>query len=135
MSPLTFLLVDDFAAARSQLRRLIGSAPQWQVIGEAKNGEEAIQLARQLRPDIILLDVAMPGVNGIRAAKRIKKHLPETHIIIYSAYNTHLISKRALDAGADAYLNKSDLERETLIALINHWHPHPLISPSKEHAS
>ncbi len=120
MSSLSFLLVDDFAAARNQLRRLIGSTPQWRVVGEAENGAEALQLARQLRPDVILLDVAMPGVNGIQATKQIKKYLPETLIIVYSAYNTHLISKRALDAGADAYLNKSDLDRDALVAIINH---------------
>lgn len=123
MSELTFLLVDDFAAARAQLRALIHSIPHWKVVGEASDGAEAIEMTRRLRPDIVLLDVAMPKINGIQATKRIKQHLPDTHIIIYSAYNTALIMQRAHHAGADACFDKSDLEYSALVALVNQWYP------------
>jgi len=124
MPAITFLLVDDFATARAQLRALISSLPQWQVVGEAQDGAEAVQMTYQLRPDIVLLDVAMPRLNGIEATKHIKQNLPDTRIIIYSAYNSPLIMQRAINVGADAYFDKSELERTALVALINQWYPH-----------
>jgi DNA-binding NarL/FixJ family response regulator len=139
MSPITFLIVDDFQASREHLRELIESATPWQVVGEAKDGQEAIRKARQLRPNIIILDVSMPGINGIQAAKIIKDHLPKTHIIMYSSYNIPLIAQRALTAGADAYFNKNELERTPLVALIQQWYPTPHlttfpITPSQQEA-
>ncbi len=122
MSTVTFLLVDDFPAARNQLRRLIESAAPWRVVGEAGDGGEAIRKARQLRPDIIMLDVSMPGINGIQAAREIKKQLPQTHIIIYSAYDAPLIAQHSLAAGADAYFSKSELDNGRLTELIKQWY-------------
>lgn len=124
MSPaITFLIVDDFPAARERLRQLIESAPFWQVVGEARDGHEAIRKAQDLHPHVILLDVAMPGINGIQAAKAIKKRLPQTHIIMYTAYDAPLIAQRALTAGVDAHFDKSELDRASLIALIEQWFP------------
>ncbi len=122
-SVVTFLIVDDFSAARERLRQLVESTPFWQVVGEARDGHEAICKAQELHPHIILLDIAMPGINGIQAAKAIKKRLPETHIIMYTAYDAALITQRALAAGADACFDKSELERAPLIALIEQWFP------------
>ncbi|RMH44014.1 MAG: DNA-binding response regulator [Gammaproteobacteria bacterium] len=121
MSALTFLLVDDFAVARMQLRALIDNLPSCQVIGEAGDGYEAIQMVHRLHPNVILLDVSMPGINGIQVTKRIKREKPDTHIIIYSAYNIPLIKQRALKAGADAYFDKSELEHTVIAALVSQW--------------
>jgi len=137
MSALTFLVVDDFPTARAQLRALINSIPYWKVVGEAQDGVEAIEMTRKLRPDVVLLDVSMPRVNGIQATKRIKRHLPNTHIIIYSAYNIPLIMQRAIHAGADACFDKSELEHDALVALVTQWYPHlpSHRSPNKEELS
>ncbi len=139
MSAITFLIADDFPSSRAQLRKFIESTAPWQVVGEAGNGSEAIAKARQLRPHIVILDVSMPEINGIRAAKEIKKYLPKTHIIIYSAHNAPLIAQRAMAAGADAYFDKSELEQDALSELVEQWHlstfTHPtssLISSHKE---
>ncbi|HID32991.1 MAG TPA: response regulator transcription factor, partial [Anaerolineae bacterium] len=123
MSVITFLIADDFPSSRAQLRNVIESTARWRVVGEADDGSEAIAKARQLRPHIVILDVSMPGINGIRAAKAIKESLPETHIIIYSAHNAPLIAQRALAAGADAYFDKSELEQKTLSKLVAQWRP------------
>ncbi|NOX63336.1 MAG: response regulator transcription factor [Chloroflexi bacterium] len=118
-----FLLVDDHLPSQNAFDEMINNHLSWQVIGKAQDGEQAIRNARRLRPDVILMDVAMPEVNGIQAAKRIKEHLPEIRIILYTAYNTQFISQRALMSGADAFFDKSELDQTALKELLERWFP------------
>jgi len=102
----TVVLADDHALVRRELRRLVETQEDWQVCGEAKNGEEAIQLCDELRPDVVVLDVHMPLMNGLEAARRICKIAPSIGIVIVSA-DSQVLGSAAIEVGARACISKS----------------------------
>lgn len=108
------VIVDDHALVRAGIRSLLERLPAVEVIGEASNGEEAAGLAESLKPDIVLMDIAMPNVSGLEAASRVKAVLPQVKVIMLSMYATAEHVTEALRAGASGYLIKdcatSDLE-------------------------
>ena len=101
------LLVDDHELVRAGMRRLLADAPDMEVVGECASGEEAIPLARDLRPDVILLDVSMPGMGGMETTRRILQACPETRIIVVTVHMQEPWPSRMLEAGAAGYLTKS----------------------------
>ncbi len=111
------LLVDDYRPWRGFLRSALEKSPQVQVVSEAGDGLEAVQNAEQLRPDLILLDIGLPGLNGIEAARRIRRLSPNSKIIFISENRSPEIATEALSAGGSGYVVKSDAGRELLPAI------------------
>ena len=111
------LIADDHEIFRRGLRSLLESHSHWQVCGEAANGREAIDRVRELRPDVVVLDVTMPEVNGLEAAKEIRKQMPESKVVILSQHEPAVMKQSALAAGAGAYVTKSEVSRELMIAI------------------
>ena len=102
----TILLVDDDQEFRGLLKRLLEKDTRLRVTAEATDGAEAIELARTLTPDIILMDLAMPGINGLEATRRIKGEHPAMKIIIFTQYAEDVYHRAATDSGADRFLSK-----------------------------
>jgi DNA-binding NarL/FixJ family response regulator len=104
----TVLLVDDNAVIRHSLCRLFGSQADIEVCGEAENGQEAIEKAERLRPDLIIMDLSMPVMNGIEAAHVLKRLMPATPLIMFSEYSDVFSEKEARAAGVSALVSKSE---------------------------
>lgn len=111
------LIADDHELMRRGLCSLLGSRSGWKVCGEAKNGLEALEKAKELRPDVILLDITMPELNGLDAARQIRRDYPQMVIVILSQHEPKAMSARALEAGAREYVSKSDVASGLLAAL------------------
>ena len=105
----TIVIVDDNAQIRTLMREITAQEPDFQVVGEAEDGAEAICLAQALQPDIVLLDLVMPRVNGLEALRRIKAARPETKVIIVTVHDEDAYRQAAVDSGADAFLLKKTL--------------------------
>ena len=104
---ITLVLADDHQIFRDGLRALLAQEPDLQVIGEASNGLEAIQLVGQLKPDVLVLDLMMPGLNGDEAAHQVRQRVPSTRIVILSMHTNEAYVLRALKCGADGYVSKA----------------------------
>jgi DNA-binding NarL/FixJ family response regulator len=111
------LLADDHAVVRRGFRRILSSEPDYEVCAEAANGEEAVSLAALLRPDVVILDIVMPGVNGIEAARKIPAVLPECEVAIVTMHESDELMRAAIAAGALAYLLKSDVDQHLIPAI------------------
>jgi DNA-binding NarL/FixJ family response regulator len=111
------LVVDDHDIMRRGLKQLLSSQPGWEVCGEAKNGREAVALAEQLKPEIVVLDISMPDLNGLEAARRIHKLLPKTGILILTMHFSDQLVRDIVEAGARAYILKSDADRDLVSAV------------------
>ena len=111
------LIADDHLLVRAGIRALIESIDGIEVVGEANDGRQAIELAQSLRPDIVLLDINMPGLNGLEAAERLRELLPATRVVILSMYANEAYVRQALKAGAAGYLLKSADAKELHAAL------------------
>jgi DNA-binding NarL/FixJ family response regulator len=117
MEPITVVLADDHAVLREGMRNLLEQQRDITVVGEAGNGHEAVAAVRALKPDIVLMDVVMPRLNGIEATKQIKKTNPTTAVLILSAYDDDRYVLGLLDAGAAGYLLKNATGREVIQAI------------------
>ncbi len=115
--PSRTLLVDDHALVRSGLRVLIEQLPEIEVIGEAGNGREAFEIVERERPAIVIMDIAMPEMNGLEALVRIKRAVPSTRVIILSMYANSDHVQRALEGGADGYIVKAAAQEELEFAI------------------
>jgi DNA-binding NarL/FixJ family response regulator len=102
------LIADDHEVVRVSLRSLISSRDNWQLCGEARNGREAVQLAKQLRPDVVMLDLSMPELNGLEATLQIRKALPMTEVLVFTMHETEDLVRQVIAAGARGYILKSD---------------------------
>ena len=103
------LLIDDSKAVVRELRSLLSLNPGWLVCGEGINGVEAVEKARSLRPDLILMDISMPQMNGIEATRIIRREVPESAVILISQNDPIIVSRQAAESGASGYLAKADL--------------------------
>ena len=101
------LIADDHAAVRRGMRALLEFHEGWEVCGEAENGQDAIEKTKQAKPDLVILDVAMPALSGFEVAKLIKELYPETAILAYSILQSEAFLNEALRLGMDAYVSKS----------------------------
>lgn len=106
MTGLRIVLVDDHEVVRAGLRALMDASPGVRVVGEASNGEDAIEQARRLRPDVLVMDMSMPGVDGAAAAERISRELPEVRVLALTAYDDQVSVMRMLQSGAVGYVLK-----------------------------
>lgn len=111
------LLVDDHALVRAGMRSLLQEIPGVQVVAEASDGAEALRLAAELRPDVVLLDIAMKGMNGLDAAARLREQLPAAKVIVLSMHTSEEYVLLALRAGAAGYLIKDSATSELELAL------------------
>ena len=115
--PIRIMIADDHTILRQGLVRLLEDQPEFKVVEEATNGRMALEKALDLKPDIIIMDIAMPLMNGIEAAKRIKKHLPKTKIIILSMYSHENYIHELLETGISGYLLKDSSGRDIIHAI------------------
>jgi len=114
---ISVLLVDDHSLVRRGFRRILEDAPDIEVIGEASDGAEAVKLAAQLRPQLIVMDCALPGMSGLEATRRILSKHPETAILMLSMHSEETWVHQALDAGARGYILKSAVDMELVTAI------------------
>ncbi len=117
---LRFLIVDDHAPSRVVLNEMIATQPGWQVVGQATNGLEAISSVRSQQPDIVLMDVAMPQMNGIQTTRKIKATFPQTKVILFSAYVDRGYQRGSEEAGADYFIHKEELNIQSLREIVEH---------------
>ncbi len=115
--PTTILIVDDNQGVRNVLTRILQKGQEFRVVGEAEDGSEALELARALSPDLILMDLAMPRVNGLEATRRIKVERPGTKVIILTRYEEDAYRQAATQSGADAFLSKGTRLAELLATI------------------
>jgi DNA-binding NarL/FixJ family response regulator len=120
-SAVSVLAVDDQASFRAVLRRVVTATAGFGVVGEAESGESAVELSRSLEPDLVLMDVRMPGIGGIAATARIKELRPSTIVVLVSTTHPEQLVEAAADCPADAIVCKGDLRPSLLGEL---WHMH-----------
>ncbi|MGB7556014.1 MAG: response regulator transcription factor [Candidatus Korobacteraceae bacterium] len=111
------LLVDDHALVRRGFRRLLEDEPDIDILGEASDGEEAVQLAKTLRPDVIVMDCALPGVNGLIATRRILEENKNVAVLMLSMHSENTWVRQALEAGARGYVLKNAVDLELVTAI------------------
>jgi DNA-binding NarL/FixJ family response regulator len=114
---ISVLLVDDHSLVRRGFRRILEDARDITVVGEASDGAEAVKLAEQLRPQLIVMDCALPNLSGLDATRRILEKFPETHILMLSMHSEDTWVHQALDAGAHGYILKSAVDMELVTAI------------------
>lgn len=128
--PIRILLADDHTIVRQGLARLLEEQPDLQVVGEAINGQVVIDMALELVPDIIIMDIAMPLLNGIEAAKRVRKSLPDCKIIILSMYSHEHYIHQLLETGISGYLLKDSSGKDIIKAIKAAMNNETFLSPS-----
>jgi DNA-binding NarL/FixJ family response regulator len=114
---ISVLLVDDHSLVRRGFRRILEDAPDIKVVGEASDGTEAVRLAEELKPNLIMMDCALPGMSGLDATRSILKKLPETAVLMLSMHSEDTLVRQALDAGARGYILKSAVDMELVTAI------------------
>ncbi len=123
------LLVDDHSLVRSGFRRILEDDPDILVVGEASDGQEAVDLALRLRPRVVVMDYALPGMNGVLATRRILTSLPETAILILSMHSEESYLRNSLEAGASGYLLKNAVDLELVKAVKEVAAGRPVLDP------
>jgi DNA-binding NarL/FixJ family response regulator len=114
---LRILIADDHEVARKGIRSILESQPGWEVCGEARDGREAVELAAQLLPDVSLIDIGMPNLNGLDAARQIMGSAPGANILILTIHHSEQVVREVLAAGARGFLLKSDAGRDLIAAV------------------
>ncbi len=117
MSELEILIADDHELVRRGIRAVLKRERRWRIVGEAADGLEAVETAKRLKPDVVVLDISMPKVDGLEATRRIREAAPRTEILILTMHESDQIVRRVLEAGARGYVLKSDLARQLVAAV------------------
>ncbi|HMG04714.1 MAG TPA: response regulator transcription factor [Chthoniobacterales bacterium] len=117
MNTIRVLVADDHEVVREGVRALIDLQADLEVCGLAATGREAVDLARQTKPDVVVLDLTMPELDGLEAIRQIRKALPETEVLVFSAHSSEEIVEDVFDAGAKSYIEKSEASRDLLAAI------------------
>jgi len=123
--PVRLLIADDHALVRSGLRRLLEREPDFEIVGEAGNGREAVELCRSLEPNLVLMDVRMPEMDGLQATRTIKRELPEIAVLMVTVYDNDDYMLEAIKAGAAGYVLKDAPRNELLAAVRRVIHGEP----------
>jgi two-component system nitrate/nitrite response regulator NarL len=111
------LIVDDHAVIRRGVQGILSMYPEWDLCGEADNGNDAVRLASELHPEVVIMDVSMPGMNGLEAARIMHEKLPDTKVLLLTLHSSSEFVRSAFKAGARGYVLKSDAENELVRAL------------------
>ncbi len=117
MTPLRILIADDHEIVRKGLRAILSAQPDWQICGEAGTGINAISLVLEQKPQIVIMDIHMPGLNGLDATKELLKHLPLTQVVILSAHESETLIRQMLASGARGYVLKADISDDLILAV------------------
>jgi two-component system, NarL family, response regulator LiaR len=117
-NPMSILIVDDHEVVRNGIRAYLETLPEFHVVGEAVSGEDAVAMVGELIPDIVLLDLIMPGMDGVEATRRIKQVSPRTQVVVLTSYHEDVHIFPALKAGAIAYILK-DMKMEKLVEVLH----------------
>lgn len=123
-------IVDDHYIVRASLKRLVEDIPGMRVVGEADSGEQAVQIVRKVNPDVVLMDIGMPGIGGIEATRKILRASPNVKILVITAYTNDIFPMRLLQAGASGYLTKDSGKEEMREAINAILSGHRAISPA-----
>ncbi|MBN4056234.1 response regulator transcription factor [Rhodothermus sp. AH-315-K08] len=124
------VLADDHQLVRAGFRAILEQRPDLEIIGEASNGHELLDLVRDTRPDVAIVDITMPSLNGIDATARLKREYPDTKVVIVSAHSEVAVAMRALKVGAQAYVVKNSTSSELSAALDSIMKDEVYLSPS-----
>jgi DNA-binding NarL/FixJ family response regulator len=117
MSAVRILIADDHDIVRKGLRMLLEEPPGWQVCGEARSGREAVEKATELKPDVVVIDVSMPDLNGLEATRQIRKSCPKAEVLVITHHDSDEMAGEVLDAGARGYVLKSDSNKDLIHAV------------------
>jgi DNA-binding NarL/FixJ family response regulator len=117
MATFRIMIADDHEVVRKGLISLLQAQPDWQVCGEAADGREAVEKAQQLRPDVVILDIGMPSLNGLEATRQILKVNPQARVLILTLHDSDQVVREVLNAGARGFLLKSDAARDLVAAV------------------
>lgn len=132
LRPIRILLAEDHAIVREGIRRLLSTEPDLEVVGEAADGEAAVEMTRSLRPDILCLDVSMPRLNGVEVTRRIKGELPQVGVVVLTMHEDEAYVYELVKAGASGYVLKRASARDLVDAVravaSGHTFLHPLIA-------
>ncbi len=125
MSALRVLVADDHDVVRKGLKMLIEERPGWEVCGEARSGREAVEQCTKLHPDVIVVDISMPDLNGLEATRQIRKACPRTEVLVITHHDSDEIAAEVMDAGARGYVLKSDSDTDLVRAVeaLSHHKP------------
>jgi DNA-binding NarL/FixJ family response regulator len=130
MEKIRMLIADDHTVLREGTRKLLEEQEDMEVIAEAVDGEEAVQLATELRPDVVLMDIAMPNLDGISATRLIKQQCPDINVLILSAYDDDQFVFKLLQAGAAGYLLKNVHSQELIAGVRSVYHGESVLHPT-----
>ena len=111
------LVADDHEVVRRGLCALLQAQPDWEICGEANDGREALEKAQKLKPDVVILDIGMPSLNGLEATRQILKSNPQTKVLILTLHDSDQVVREVLNAGARGFLLKSDAARDLVAAV------------------
>ena len=111
------LLIDDYEPYRKRVSVLFEERPGFQIVGEAIDGPEGVRKAAELKPDLVIVDIALPKLNGIEVTRQIRSVSPDSHVVFLTGNNSPEVAREALDAGANAYVVKSDAPTELFAAV------------------
>lgn len=117
MDKTRILIADDHEVVRKGLRAILEGHPGWEVCGEAADGRSAVEKSEELRPDIVIVDIGMPQLNGLEATRQILKNQPDIKVLVLSVYESEQLVEEVLDAGARGYVLKSDASRDLVRAI------------------
>src|SRR5580693_4643560 len=117
MCAVSLLVADDHETVRRGIRALIQEQPEWQIAAEAKDGRDAVTKAAECLPDVAILDITMPSLNGLDAAKQIAKLSPRTKVLILTVHDSDQLIPKVLQAGARGYILKTDASRDLIVAV------------------
>lgn len=114
MAQAKILLVDDDARVRRVICSILSRRADWEVCGEAADGQESVELARSMKPDVVVMDVSMPRMNGLEATRILRREMPQIEVILVSQNDPNIVCRQAAEVGARAYCSKSDVSRNLL---------------------
>jgi DNA-binding NarL/FixJ family response regulator len=129
MNPLRILIADDHEVVREGMRALIEHEPGWEVCGTASNGREAVNAAKNLKPEVVVMDMTMPELDGLEALRQIKHALPKTEVVIFSAHHSEEVIEELFNAGAKSYIQKNDAVRHLVAAIRSAAEHKPFFTP------
>jgi two-component system response regulator NreC len=129
MASLRILIADDHEVVREGVRVLLEHEAGWEVCGMAKNGQEAVEAAKKLQPQVVILDMTMPELDGLEALRQIKHASPNTEVLIFSAHHSERVIEELFRAGAKSYIQKSDVSRHLIAAIKSLAEHKPFFTP------